>query len=323
MLRHRSLLGPEILEPYLKLVTVLNDCLQLLWSNVAIPFARLLRSIAVIADSTLQGCYPFLSHLVLLSSPCNDVSLGLQFVKLLNILDFGGLEIVIQPILSLHELRGKDVAIRARDVRSVCTALCNLISHGQDVALQVVSLLVGLNDLSHVSLHSSLLVGLLLQRLALKPRHTRGNKRNISALCATLLLHNIHPFVLLFWLLLGLLFLFLLSFLTLLLLFHWLIAFLWCLSCRFFWRQLTLLLHGLLVFLLFHKLSTLERKGTMQSELGLHFDLLGSCLRRELYLPTTKVLADACFQEGWLRVLSLDFEWTFSVKGQHLQQVHG
>mmetsp|Transcript_64991 Transcript_64991/g.205331 ORF Transcript_64991/g.205331 Transcript_64991/m.205331 type:complete len:678 (+) Transcript_64991:3-2036(+) len=323
-----------VLEPVLKLVAGSQDLGELVGRDVSILLTRLLCGRTVVLDRPCHSVDPLAPHAVLLVAPSYGVAHDLQLLKLLNVLGLGGVWAVVKPVLGCRKSTAEGIAVRVRDKGPVLAALCDLVTHVEDVCLDVVALLVGLNDLTHLRLHGKLVIPTLLQGALAKAWGARRGDLEVCPLGALLLLHDIDPLVsLLRGLLLLLLGLALGGHLTLLdpvlrlvrrslalgLLRRGLLRRPLLLLC---WK-FPLLLDRLLVLLLFDQLGALNAEGPVERELCLDLDLLGLRLCWQLDLESAKLLRRAGQQRLLVGELGLHVEGSGPVECQQFQLVHG
>mmetsp|Transcript_60352 Transcript_60352/g.73948 ORF Transcript_60352/g.73948 Transcript_60352/m.73948 type:complete len:204 (+) Transcript_60352:160-771(+) len=203
MLRRSRLLALHVRQPRRQGVALLHNALQLLRGDVAICVARVLCRCAVVGDGTFHSIDPVLSHLILLESEDHWFTQLFQLIKLLNVLHLGGIKVVVQPVLCLHQLRLKLLPISGANECAILTSFTALVPHGENVGLEVISFLIRLDDLLHVSLHGRLLILLQAQDLLWKSTDVTGDDGDVCALGALLLLDDLDPLHLLLGFLLG------------------------------------------------------------------------------------------------------------------------
>mmetsp|Transcript_64990 Transcript_64990/g.205323 ORF Transcript_64990/g.205323 Transcript_64990/m.205323 type:complete len:716 (+) Transcript_64990:3-2150(+) len=184
-----------VLEPVLKLVAGSQDLGELVGRDVSILLTRLLCGRTVVLDRPCHSVDPLAPHAVLLVAPSYGVAHDLQLLKLLNVLGLGGVWAVVKPVLGCRKSTAEGIAVRVRDKGPVLAALCDLVTHVEDVCLDVVALLVGLNDLTHLRLHRKLLILQFLHGVLAQAGPAGCGDAEVSLLGAAFLLHHVDPLV--------------------------------------------------------------------------------------------------------------------------------
>merc|ERR1719276_349542 len=199
---HRCLFCPHVTEPLLKLSASRGDLSQLLWCNVTILLTGVLCGCAIVLHGPCNCCNPIITHTSLLGAPCNCITNDLQLIKLLYELCLGSFHVVVKPIFCRCQDSVELVTICTTNEAAILATFGYLITHVENVGLEVVPLLICVDDFTHLCLHGNLLIHQFLKVLVVQPRLSRNVDGKIGALCSLFGLLDVYPLVLLFGLLL-------------------------------------------------------------------------------------------------------------------------